>query len=191
MIRKKRRYGARVKDTTGKLRGGKFYRVRTQTNKRGQWGTRAGAQAALDKALAGNPHLVGHTFDELVTAKPRWQDWLEGDVLDPRSVPAKYRDDYIDTLDRTAAAAADYGHSVYVSDSFRPLAVQQQRWETYLAGGPLAAQPGTSDHERGLSLDIPNARSTPKLIRALRKHGMIDDVSSEQWHVTNMARKRG
>lgn len=194
-----RRYIARVHDLEGDhpKHGDDWFRVTTRSNPTGLYGTRKAAAAALERAIDNYPHgrLAGHTGDVIVD-KPLTleniviDDWLKGDVVPIRQVPARYRDDYENTLRRAALAAARYGSPVWVSDSFRSRALQQQRWEAYLAGGPLAAIPGTSDHERGLSLDIPNARNTPGLIRELRKLEMIDDVASEQWHVTNMARKK-
>jgi D-alanyl-D-alanine carboxypeptidase len=195
-----RRYVARVHDLEGDhpKHAGDWFRVKTTSNPMGEYTTRRAAKAALERAIASYPHgkLAGHV-DDVIVDKPLTLDnvkidkWLKGDVVPIREVPKQLRGDYEDTLRRAALASARYGSPVYVSDSFRSRELQQQRWEAYLAGGPLAARPGTSDHERGLSLDIPNARNTPALIRELRKLEMIDDVASEQWHVTNMARKRG
>jgi D-alanyl-D-alanine dipeptidase len=118
-------------------------------------------------------------------------DWLTGDVVPIRKVPVRYRDDYENTLRKVAEAARETGKKVYLSDSFRFKKDQEARWRTYMNGGPIAAKPGTSDHERGLSVDIPNARGNRKLMKALKKRGMIDDVKSEQWHITNTIRKYG
>lgn len=189
-MKKRRVYAARVKDPTGAVNHGRPFTVHTNSNTSGEWSTRAPAADALARAKANNHHLVGNVSTYLVDAPLRWQDWLLGDVVHPSSVPVELRDDYMDTLARATRAAARYGHPVHVNDSFRTHADQERRYATYLAGGPVAAAPGTSDHERGLSLDIPNARSNKALIRQLRREQMIDDVASEGWHVTNMARKR-
>ena len=189
-------YAARVQDKgTAPLRwGGAWHPIRTLSNPDGEWSTRAAAEAVLKVALAQDPDLIGHTHTYTVDVEPTLETisvsaHLKGDVVPVADVPVEFRDDYRDTLRRAALAAYRYGQPVWVNDSFRTRAEQQRRWNAYLAGGPLAARPGTSDHERGLSLDIPNARQIPALISQLRKLNMIDNVSSEVWHVTNMARK--
>lgn len=118
-------------------------------------------------------------------------EWLVGNVVPIRKVPAKIRPAYRDTLMRAAEAAREYGHKVHVNSSYRDPKLQAQMYAANMLNGkprpgrPLTARPGTSPHERGIGLDIPNARITPGLIQALRKRGLIDDVPSEIWHVTN------
>lgn len=193
------RYIARVRDLEGNhpVHGGDWFRVVTQDNPRGEFGTRAWAQDILERAIANYRYggLAGHTDDVQVNIdtpldKVVINDWLYGNVVPIADVPYRYRAVYRDTLRRAALAAQRYGHRVYVSSSFRFYADQVRAWNRYLAGGPLAARPGTSDHEFGLALDIPNARNTPELIRELRKLNMIDDVPSEIWHVANHAQRR-
>lgn len=177
------RYRTNVKDD--------WKRVTPRGNPKGEFPTRKIAEEALARAMANNKKVKGHVdFVKVPRKEPvDWRDWLTGDVVDPKNVPAKYRPDYEDTLQRTAEAAASIGQVLYVSDSFRSRLLQEQRYRDYLNGGPIAAKPGTSDHERGLSLDIPNARDNKKLMKALKKRNMVDDVRSEKWHITNMARK--
>lgn len=190
----KRRYIARVKDAEGDhpKHGGDWFRVITHSNPEGEFATRKWAQDALERAQE-NYHagrLIGHVADVVVTLEPTLEtividDWLLGDVKAIKSVPAKYRPQYRDTLQRAALAAYRYGQPIWVNESFRTYAEQQARYAAYLAGGPLAAKPGKSPHEFGLALDIPNARTNKALIRELRKLDLIDDVPSEIWHVTN------
>lgn len=179
------RYRTNVKDD--------FKRVTPRGNPKGEFKTKAEAEDALERAQKNNKKIKGHVDSIKVVVKEQVKinDWLVGDVVPIKSVPLKYRDDYRDTLQKTAEAAAEIKQVQYVSDSFRPRALQEQRYREYLAGGPLAAKPGTSDHEKGLSLDIPNARDNKRFMRALKKRGMIDDVRSEKWHITNMTRKFG
>lgn len=168
-----------------------FERVRPRGNPSGEFKTRAAAENALERAMRNNKNVKGHV-DSIKVPKKRpvlWQDHLTGDIVDPRLVPLKYRDDYKDTLQKVAEAAAEAKQIVYLSDSFRFRKDQEARYQAYLNGGPIAAKPGTSDHERGLSVDIPNARDNKRLMKALRKRNMIDDVRSEKWHITNMTRK--
>lgn len=181
-------YVARVKDTSKKnpIAGGKAFRVTTNSNRAGQFSMRKTAEAMLEKALKNDPSLVSQGVQtEQVTGKQRYQDWLTGKVVDPKDVPTQYRAAYIDTLERATAAAVEYGHVLHVDESFRTYAEQEHFWAIYKAGGALAARPGTSNHERGLALDIPNVRQTPALHAAMLKHGLIDDVTEEGWHVDN------
>jgi hypothetical protein len=190
----KRRYIARVRDLEGDhpKHGDDWFRVTTRSNPEGEFATRAWAQDALDRAKANYRHgkLAGHVDDVVVTAEPtlatiKIDDWLLGDVKPIASVPAKYRAQYRDTLQRAALAAYRYGQPIWVNESFRTEAEQQRFYEIYLAGGPLAARPGKSPHEHGLALDIPNVRHNKPLLRELKKLQLIDDVASEIWHVTN------
>lgn len=193
----RRRYIARVRDLEGDhpKYGDDWFRVITRARPDGLHGTRAQAQDTLEAAIRNYHHgrLAGHTSDVIIEVEPKLgdlkiDDWVKGDVVPIRDVPTKYRDDYRDTLDRAALAAYRYGHPIWVNESFRTRAEQERFWQIYLAGGPLAARPGTSAHELGLALDIPNARNTPALIRELRKLGLVDNVKSEIWHVENTTR---
>jgi hypothetical protein len=135
--------------------------------------------------------IHGRKMWQRIVAQPAVNKWLAGNVVPIRSVPAKLRPIYRDTLYRAARAAKAYGHAVHVNSSYRDPAEQAKLYaQNMLNGHPrpghaLTARPGTSPHERGIGLDIPNARSTPKLIAALRAEQLIDDVPSEIWHVTN------
>lgn len=188
------RYVGRVRDTGAKpMHGGKAFRVRTNANTAGQFATRKWAEDAIAAALRNDRSLerVGVDTEKItIDVEPKWQDHLRGDVVNPSSVPMQWRANYVDSLDRLTAAAIEYGEPIYVNESFRTRKQQEHFWAIYKAGGALAARPGTSDHERGLSFDIPNARSNKRLIKILRKRGLRDDVASEGWHVTNVARKK-
>lgn len=182
----KRVYGARAR----KDKHDPWTRVKTNKNTKGQWGTRAQAQAELDKLI--DRGWAGHTFSMIVKKvpdQPKVDTWLKGDVVDIMSVPKEFRDDYRDTLYRTARAAAKSKTVVQVNDSFRTRREQEQRWQTYQNGGALAARPGTSDHEFGLSLDINNGSSMHAFDKAMHDEGMMRDVASEGWHYTNVTRK--
>lgn len=123
--------------------------------------------------------------------------YLTGNIVPVRKVARAHRKAYRDTIARLALAAhrAGYGPGgskgkVYVSSSYRPRAEQQRLYDLYLAGrGPLAARPGTSAHERGLAIDVPDVRLTRPLIDECRRLLLKDDVPSEKWHLTNHARQ--
>lgn len=190
----KRIYIARVKDVEGDHTkyGGDFFRVKTHSNPEGNFSTRKAAQDALDRAKA-NYHdgkLTGFVDTAGVGIPVTLEtidinEWLTGDVKPISSVPKALRAQYEDTLRRGALAAQRYGHPITVNESFRTREQQEHFYALYLAGGNLAAKPGTSPHEKGIGLDIPNAREIPKLIKELRALQLIDDVPSEKWHVTN------
>lgn len=189
MAKQKVVYVGRVRDVSKKPRfEGQAFRVRTKANPSGQFSSRKDAEAVVKTAIAHDANLraVG-VATEKVDVEPDYRDWLTGNVVDPKIVPAQYLPAYLDTLRRATAAAIDYGQAVHVNESFRTLAQQEYFWNAYQHGGSIAARPGTSLHEKGLALDIPNARSISKLIKALRKQGFKDDVPAEVWHVSNRA----
>lgn len=122
--------------------------------------------------------------------------YLTGGILPIRKVARAHRAAYRDTLARLALAAHRTGHygpgkpkgKVPLSSSYRTRAQQKRLYAAYEAGtGALAARPGTSMHELGLAVDVPNVRATHPLIDECRKLGLIDDVASEKWHLTNHA----
>lgn len=123
-------------------------------------------------------------------------DWLTGNVVPVRKVPRAIRAYYRDTLHRAAEAARAYGKPIHVNSSYRDPKLQAEMYAQNMLNGqprpghPLTARPGTSPHERGIGLDIPDARITPGLIDELHKRQMIDDVPSEKWHITNHAALR-
>jgi len=183
-------YGIRAR-----AKGAKTWdRVRTKVNPAGRWSTRAGAASVLKKlharGYAGSVIILKVT---VVTGQPAVNVWLKGNVVPIADVPSHLRVQYRDTLYRAARAAKRYGKPIQVNDSYRSI---EQQWELYnrnmlspgrpRPGRPLTAYPNVNaPHVRGIALDIPNARSTPKLIKELRAEGLIDSVPSEQWHVEN------
>lgn len=92
-----------------------------------------------------------------------------------------------DAYRNMAAAAAASGVDIKVADSYRSLDAQvdvARRKGLYSQGG-LAAQPGTSTHGWGLSVDID---PTPAALGWLRRYGgesgFVQDVAREPWHWT-------
>lgn len=126
-----------------------------------------------------------------IATQPAVDKWLTGNVVPIKSVPARLRPVYRDTLYRAARAAKKYGKPVHVNSSYRDPAHQARLYERNMLNGrprpgrPLTARPGTSPHERCIGLDIPDARDIPELIAALRAEQLMDDVASEKWHLTN------
>lgn len=130
--------------------------------------------------------------------------YLTGNIVPVREVAKEHRAAYRDSLARTALAAhrAGYGPGgtkgkLYVSSSYRSKQEQQALYEQNMIapgvpkpGRPLTALPGTSDHGRGLALDVPDARTNHPFIDEARSLKMMDDVASEKWHLTNRGFKR-
>lgn len=88
------------------------------------------------------------------------------------------------------AAAAD-GVILHVNSSFRSMQSQQALYAKYLNGtGNLAAKPGYSNHQSGLSADISTngLGRESSVYRWLDAHaaqfGFVNDVKSEAWHWT-------
>jgi hypothetical protein len=86
---------------------------------------------------------------------------------------------------KMAAAAARDGVTLQVTSGFRTDQQQRELFTLYLRGrGPLAARPGSSNHQSGHALDL-ETRS-PQVRRWLQRHafrfGFRRTVSSERWH---------
>lgn len=86
-------------------------------------------------------------------------------------------------LERSATAA---GHRVKVNSGFRTMAKQRDLYNRYITGrGNLAARPGRSTHQYGVTVDI-NVADNPKLLAWLRanaaRFGFFETVKSEPWH---------
>jgi hypothetical protein len=84
-----------------------------------------------------------------------------------------------------AAAARHSGVMLQVTSGFRTVQQQRDLYALYRSGrGPLAARPGSSNHQSGHALDL-EARS-PQIRRWLQRYafrfGFRRTVSSERWH---------
>lgn len=84
--------------------------------------------------------------------------------------------------------------TVYVRSGLRTRKQQTALWLRYLAGqGPLAARPGTSNHEdrdrdgygdaADCQIKNQNIGAYPGARDAMRKHGLCLPVIGEDWHV--------
>jgi hypothetical protein len=79
-----------------------------------------------------------------------------------------------------------FGGRVLIISGRRSYAEQQVLWEQYLAGGPLAARPGTSLHERGAAADLRIVDSSVtwrEVHLAAGTYGLCFPIPSEDWHV--------
>ncbi len=92
-----------------------------------------------------------------------------------------------DALNILRADAEAAGVTIGITDSYRPLAVQEslaERKGLYSQGG-LAAVPGTSNHGWGLATDLNLDGSALAWMRAnASRYGFVEDVPREPWHWT-------
>lgn len=75
---------------------------------------------------------------------------------------------------------------VLIISGRRSYSEQVVLWERYLAGGPLAARPGTSLHERGQAADlriVDAAVSWGEVHDAAADVGLRFPIASEDWHI--------
>ena len=83
-------------------------------------------------------------------------------------------------------AAAD-GVTVGITDSYRPVAVQERlaREKGLYKDGGLAAVPGTSNHGWGIATDLDlDARGLEWMRANAWRYGFVEDVPREPWHWT-------
>lgn len=78
-----------------------------------------------------------------------------------------------------------FGGRVLIVSGRRSYAEQQALWEQYLAGGNLAAKPGTSNHERGLAADlriVDPGVSWGDVHATAHAYGVHFPILGEDWH---------
>ena len=79
-----------------------------------------------------------------------------------------------------------FGGRVLIVSGRRTLAEQQRLWDAYVAGGNLAARPGTSNHEKGSAADLRIVDSSVGWVDVhsiARTYGLRFPIASEDWHV--------
>ena len=99
------------------------------------------------------------------------------------------RTDAANAFNRMKADAARAGINLTVVSGFRTMDQQRYLYALYQSGrGNLAARPGYSNHQGGLSADISVGSSSSATYRWLannaRRYGFVNDVRSEPWHWT-------
>ena len=101
-------------------------------------------------------------------------------INDPKALTPPMREATIAWLDAG-------GGRFRIFSGVRTYAEQVDLWNKYLAGGNLAARPGTSKHERGEAVDISGDK--PLATRLAPQFGLGLTVPGEDWHfeVTNSA----
>lgn len=88
------------------------------------------------------------------------------------------------------AAARRAGIRLSATSGFRTMAQQRRLYALYRAGrGNLAARPGYSNHQQGLSMDVGGiggygTRAYRWLRAHARQYGFVNDVRGEFWHWT-------
>ncbi|MEW5738486.1 MAG: M15 family metallopeptidase [Myxococcota bacterium] len=102
----------------------------------------------------------------------------------------KLRTDAAEAYLRMQADAARAGIHFYPESGFRTMEQQQYLYNLYLQGrGNLAARPGYSNHQGGISLDIGNTggyggAAYRWLAANAGRYGFRNDVGGEPWHWT-------
>lgn len=90
-------------------------------------------------------------------------------------------------LERLIEAATADGVTVGITDSYRPIEVQERlaREKGLYSQGGLAAFPGTSNHGWGLATDLTLDAPALAWMRANAwRFGFVEDVPREPWHWT-------
>lgn len=131
-------------------------------------GTRTASGVPADLAVYGNGKVPRAALTELSSA-PGHRLWA----------PAA------GAFERMRAAAAADGVSFGITDSYRPLNVQQDlaRTKGLYKNGGLAAVPGTSQHGWGTAVDL---KLNPEALSWMRSnagtYGFVADTPRESWH---------
>lgn len=100
------------------------------------------------------------------------------------------RTDAAQAFNRMKAAARRAGVTLTPVSGFRSMAQQKALYAAYRAGrGNLAARPGYSNHQGGISVDVATGGSYSSsayrwLARYGRQYGFVNDVRGEPWHWT-------
>lgn len=90
--------------------------------------------------------------------------------------------DFLPALGTALSRMAQAMHTaIYVTSGYRSRAEQEALYARYLAGGTLAARPGTSEHESGSAADISPGQSV--FGRVAGKYGLAFNVAGEPWHI--------
>jgi peptidoglycan hydrolase-like protein with peptidoglycan-binding domain len=99
------------------------------------------------------------------------------------------RTDAANAFNRMRAAARAAGINLNPVSGFRSMEQQRRLYQLYLQGrGNLAARPGYSNHQGGISVDISTGGYSSSVYRWLannaRRFGFVNDVRGEPWHWT-------
>ena len=87
-------------------------------------------------------------------------------------------------LEQLSAFNAAAGGRYSVLSGYRSIAHQQQLYNRYLAGnGPVAAKPGSSQHNFGLAADLAPSNARDVHAGLAKQFGLVFTVPSESWHI--------
>jgi hypothetical protein len=91
-------------------------------------------------------------------------------------------------LGRLAMLGKTYNEKVVIGSGFRSYEEQVILYNLYKSGkGNLAAVPGTSNHEKGLAVDIDNLKFKLLPESVFKKFGLHRPVSGENWHIEKLS----
>ena len=93
---------------------------------------------------------------------------------------------------RALGYAKSHGWGGVVNSGFRTRAEQEVLYARYLAGGTLAAKPGTSNHESGQAVDVSDPGSFGAAMRSAPANSrLIAGIPSEPWHYSVTGNAKG
>lgn len=81
--------------------------------------------------------------------------------------PSSSNTGLIPMVTNAVGIARDLGWRGVVTSGFRTYQEQSALYQRYLAGGPLAARPGTSSHEKGQAVDVTDYGTFGRIMRGL------------------------
>ena len=87
-------------------------------------------------------------------------------------------------MEQLSAFNAAAGNRYSVNSGYRSNAEQERLYARYLAGnGPVAAPPGSSQHNKGLAADLAPSNARDVHGGLAKKFGLVFTVPSESWHI--------
>jgi hypothetical protein len=129
-----------------------------------------GYQEALHKAFKNGDELGGG-FEEADPSK-----WLTGDTKGVNST----------LLGRLAKLAQDNNKKINIESGLRSTEEQKKLYDGYINHKPgynKAAKPGTSNHEKGLAVDVSDSWVKDLSESQMNQYGLTKPVKGENWHI--------
>lgn len=143
------------------------------------WGALTGASGPAPSAPSGGTHVTGYVNGRPVSL-----------TLSSIGNGKLLRSDAAAAYNRMMAAARAAGVNLSTVSGFRTMEQQRALYQAYLSGhGNLAARPGYSNHQGGISVDIGGiggygTRAYSWLRNNAGRFGFTNDVRGEPWHWT-------
>ncbi|HWK28087.1 MAG TPA: D-alanyl-D-alanine carboxypeptidase family protein [Solirubrobacter sp.] len=98
----------------------------------------------------------------------------------------------VPAVKRALEFARGHGWQGTVTSGFRTYEQQAALYQAYLDGtGNLAARPGTSNHEKGIAIDVTDTEAFAAAMRAMGAGALMRKVPGEPWHFSTTGYARG